>query len=64
MLDLLSFDKTISTDTRDSLELLQHSVVVIQGTFQNEFGFVDLPSPLGTDRVGMMSPAMEWEKKS
>jgi hypothetical protein len=57
MLDLGGFDEAVSANTGNTLELLQHSVVVLQSALQNELGIVNLPSPLGSDRVCVMSPA-------
>lgn len=56
--DLSSFNKAIGADTRDTLELFKHTVMVLQCSFQDELGVVNLPSPLGSNRVGVMSPAI------
>ena len=63
MLDLTSLNKTVGTNPGDTLELLQHSIMVLQCAFQNELGVIDLPSPLSSDRVGVMSPAISIVNK-
>lgn len=57
MLDLSSFNKAIGTDARNTLELFQHTVVILQCSFQDKLGVVHLPSPLCANRIGVMSPA-------